>query len=165
MKTASGNSEKQYLFLYGSLRQGQTDFETLDLGQYLDFVGERSMKGYLYDLGAYPGVKLNPSEEEKKKGLKDEVKGELFEIRDKKVLTTLDAFERFDEENQKDSLYIRVEVDALGPDGAPAWTYEYNQPIGPKQQAVKGGDWLKHLRNREEKKASAEKRPLIERKA
>jgi gamma-glutamylcyclotransferase (GGCT)/AIG2-like uncharacterized protein YtfP len=123
-----------YVFFYGSLRRGEEGYIELSLDRYLEFYAEDAVAGSLYDLGPYPGLK--PS-----KGQSDNhVKGELFLIRDRKVLPLLDEFERYVPKG--DSTYLRrVVTTALGRQRA--WAYFSKGPLRRKP-LIETGDWLEY---------------------
>lgn len=67
--------------VYGSLRRGERANRMLQFSEYL---GQDTVKGRLYDLGAYPGLIVDP------KG--DDVVVELYSI-DAETLANLDRYE------------------------------------------------------------------------
>lgn len=111
------------LFVYGTLRAGQSNAKMLDgLGHYS---GAAAMRGTLYRIAAYPGLVDGDAE----------VRGELFELAaPERSLAVLDAFEGED--------YGRVEREAIRPDGSRirAWVYLYRGETGGKAVIV-SGDW------------------------
>lgn len=122
--------EPSLLFLYGTLRQGEPMFEQLRLSDALEFVGETSFPGALYDLGDYPGAV--PGD-----GL---VAGELHRIRDPGILTALDEYEEFDPANPATSLFVRQRI--VIPEVGEAWAYLYNGSREHRRR-LDSGEWRK----------------------
>ncbi len=103
------------VYVYGTLRPGDTD--------------PILIPGDLYELGWFPGIKLNPH------GL-NQVVCEKIEVAD---LGPVDRYEGFDPTCHAHSLYIRREIT---PQGHPTgWIYEYNKEVNPVTK-VQSGDWL-----------------------
>ena len=136
-----------HLLLYGSLRRGEANFDTLDLGKALHFIRTVKFPGRMYDLGDYPGVVLD-----RPNGL---IVGELFAVIDPRVIARLDAFEGYrakdrrpyDPVTRRGSLYLRK---ALQIDQIEAHIYVFNGlPARLKSvPRVPTGEWLKHRRTR-----------------
>jgi gamma-glutamylcyclotransferase (GGCT)/AIG2-like uncharacterized protein YtfP len=111
------------IFVYGSLKRGCHNFHHL-AGQR--FLGEASTtQGYrLYDLGSYPGMVTDVTDNEG-------VRGEIWEV-DADTLARLDEFEGVDE-----GLYRRAPVDLNAPFNLQEiTTYLYardpgQRPVGP----------------------------------
>jgi gamma-glutamylcyclotransferase (GGCT)/AIG2-like uncharacterized protein YtfP len=82
----------------------------------------------MYDIGAFPGVKL---------GGASEFVAEVIEV-DDDGLRRLDSYEGYREDDPDNSLYLRVQL----PDGC--WIYEFNEPLYNKP-VVPSGDWLEHV--------------------
>ena len=83
------------------------------------------MRGHLYDLGEYPGLVLDPAA--------DEVHGTIFTVPDDRVLAALDAYEGFEPNHPKRSLFVRTRVAAMLGDGrsCDCFAYVYNRdPAG-----------------------------------
>lgn len=85
----------------------------------------------MYNLGAYPGVKLD--------GNPDGFVCDLFELDDAQVMARLDAYEGYDPEDSERSLYLRQLIEV--PDIGAAYIYEYNQHVKGGAR-VENGDWL-----------------------
>jgi gamma-glutamylcyclotransferase (GGCT)/AIG2-like uncharacterized protein YtfP len=124
------STESGLLLLYGSLRRGEPMFEKLGLADALEFVGEATFPGVLYDLGDYPGAAAGD-------GL---IAGELFRMRDSSILAVLDEYEEFDPDRPKCSLFVRRSVPIPG--RGDAWVYFYNGSPVPRRR-IASGDWLK----------------------
>lgn len=116
----------QYLFVYGTLME---DHEN-EYAQLLQKNSELIDKGFIYarkyDLGSYPGIKIDISKTHK-------TKGELFLIKTNPnlVIKALDYYEGYDLKNPKESLFIRKEVNVFTKENkkTKAWVYEYTQIV------------------------------------
>ena len=91
------------LFVYGTLRSGFENEYARMLRANADFLGVRSVRGRLDPLGEYTAFV---------QGGEGTVSGELWRLRDARVLEALDEYEG--------SGYERVEVDV---EGEMAWIY------------------------------------------
>jgi len=116
-----------YLFAYGTLKSGLRPPELAAIMEKLKPLGGGIVHGTLYNLGKYPGLRLEGA---------DEISGEVFAFYDASVLTDLDAYEGCDSRKPSDSLFVRKQClvrqenedkDLL------CWVYEYNrQPTSAK---------------------------------
>ncbi len=123
----------EYVAVYGSLRQGLGLPDRPEAGEALRDCGPCRIRGRLYDLGEYPG--LRPGE--------DTVVGELFEVRDRRIFRELDEYEKYDAQDRAGSLYIRRSVRLAEP-AVDAWVYFYNDEVS-EQQRIDSGDWADHM--------------------
>lgn len=96
------------LYVYGTLRPGRGNVVRV--------------KGQLFDLGWFPGIKLD---------LPGEVVCEKIEVDD---WSAVDRYEGYYPEDHEHSLYIRRPYG----DG---FIYEFNRDVNPVK-LVQGGDWL-----------------------
>jgi len=119
-----------YLFAYGTLKSGLATPEMAATMKRLKFLGRGIVRGTLYNLGKYPGLRLEGA---------DEVSGEVFAFYDASVLTDLDAYEGYDSSKPSDSLFVRKQRQVRLENGDKdllCWVYEYNgqptcaKPIG-----------------------------------
>jgi gamma-glutamylcyclotransferase (GGCT)/AIG2-like uncharacterized protein YtfP len=111
-----------YLFVYGTLKPELAPPEVAAVMRKLKPVGSGVIRGLLYDLGRYPGLRLEATG--------NEVPGEIFELSDPAVLPALDAYEEYDPNNPKRSLFTRKQCLVRLKSGdvqLPCWVYEYNQ--------------------------------------
>lgn len=125
----------EYLFLYGTLLSGNLSEEAAEIVRQLRPVAPAHVAGRLYDLGEYPGAVIDQSAE-------TSIKGELFELpNDDSVLRTLDAYEEFDRNDWKNSLFVRARAVAKLADGrrVNCWIYVYNQD--PGSRLIVSGDY------------------------
>jgi pyruvate carboxylase len=133
-------NNKEYLFVYGTLRRGGgSPFNKL-LSEQADLVGLGSFRGKLYDLGEYPGVipSSNPA---------DAVIGEIYAIHnDSSILVTLDKYEDYLPDQPERSLYLRqlAPISAGENKTLQAWIYLYNGSINGCKQ-ITTGDYLHYL--------------------
>jgi len=89
-------------------------------------VGQGTMRGSLYDLGNYPGVKIAAD------GSDDFVMGELYQLRHpERAISILDGYEGYSPSAPLKSLFIRdlVAVTLEGGQRTVAWVYLYNRPV------------------------------------
>ncbi len=110
--------------------------EELGIGEQLRFASPCEIRGSLFDLGEYPGLRLGS-------GI---VHGELYEIAGNAIFERLDAFELYDPGNPAGSSYIRKLVRLEQPD-RDAWLYEYNRDASG-MTSISSGDWKSHCRER-----------------
>lgn len=123
---------------YGSLRQGERAYIELRLEARLTYLGPCRIRGTLYDLGAYPGLREGPGT----------VVGELYGLPDPALLGELDFYELFDPESPHTSEFVRRRVRLITP-GRDAWVYVHN-PDGHSPQTrqtddrvIASGDWTR----------------------
>ena len=107
--------------------------ESLGLQASLTYTGDCILPGTLYDLGEYPGLALGSGR----------CRGELFEFADPGVFATLDAFEEFEPDAPRSSVYVRERVRLLKP-ALEVWVYCYNRPLDGRR-IVRSGDWRVHV--------------------
>ena len=117
-----------YLFVYGTLKPGVAPAEIVEAMRCLKNVGRGTIRGFLYDLGMYPGVRLDADG--------GEVEGEILEFNDHAALKSLDTYEGYDPETPGKSLFVRRRCQAHLKEGDLfCWVYEYNcQP--PSSQRI-----------------------------
>ena len=101
------------LYTYGTLRPKRQEFPVYYF-----------VKGVLYDLGRFPGIKLG---------------GEDFVVCGKVTVKDwgpVDRYEGYDPDDHERSLYIRVPY-------LDGFIYEFNRPVDG-YPVIPGGDWAKH---------------------
>jgi len=115
--------------VYGTLRVGTAKGDLLVSRGRVKPVGKSHFKGTLYDLGAFPGLRLEGE---------TLIWVDLLELRDENVLHDLDLYEGYMPDNHLDSLYLRK----LLPCGV--YVYVFNQSLNGAKEIV-CGDWLQYL--------------------
>lgn len=108
-RTNKGVYMSEFVYAYGTLRPGLNHHVVL-------------VKGELYDLGWFPGIKL---------GGADDVVCERIEVQD---LGHVDRYEGYYESDPGQSLYIRRPF-------LDGWIYEFNGKTNPIKR-IMSGDWL-----------------------
>lgn len=111
------------VFVYGTLRRGAVNEASSFVGA--EFVSESKIKGSIYDLGWYPGLKLDDL---------SEVEGDIFKVNQYQL-------ERLDSYEGCPSLYSRRRVETLR--GEEVFVYEYNGSVHPDDR-IEDGDWLSY---------------------
>ena len=124
-----------YLFLYDTLLPGHAPQEIAPAVRKLRRLGEGTIRGMLYDLGAYPGAVLpqhaagDPILNESAEG---RIHGTVFELPDdEELLRALDGYEDFDPTNEQASLFVRTlqPVTLVNGEILQCWIYVYNRDV------------------------------------
>lgn len=117
------SDETNLLFVYGSLMRGMERNAFISSPDKARFVAAGSVRGMLYDLGAFPGMK-----DDHEGGL---VLGELYELVDPTTFfATLDLIEGYWPEQLARSLYVRKRIAVQTTNGErTAWAYVLNQAL------------------------------------
>jgi gamma-glutamylcyclotransferase (GGCT)/AIG2-like uncharacterized protein YtfP len=121
-----------HVFVYGTLRRGGRN----DIARYRPtpvLVGEASIAGTLYDLGAYPGVVL---------GGEGRVKGEVYVV-EPVVEAALDVLEEVADDDTGEYIkrLVRVEV---GGQWLDCLVYEIHPTRIAGRRVIESGDWIAH---------------------
>ena len=119
-----------HIFVYGTLRKDQHANKLFGVEACAEYVSTTTLPGSLYDLGAFPGY--IPGEEGK-------VTGDVYELKDRSIISDLDRYEGFDIRHPQQSLYIRRT--AVCEDGTEVFVYVYNNPVNVVHR-IPSGDWL-----------------------
>ena len=100
------------LFIYGTLHPDRAPAEIAPVVRTLTPLGPATIRGTLLDLGAYPGLILNPNG--------PEVAGHLFALPEPSApaWALLDAYEDFRPDDPAASLFLRRQTLATLPDGS-----------------------------------------------
>ncbi len=137
-------AQRDYLFVYGTLRKDIFNSARVLLAQHSAFGGEATFRGRLYDLGGYPGAV--PSDEPS-----DIVKGELHHLHESdRVFRDLDQYEGRGPAQPPPTEFRcqRVVVDLVSSSKkVTAWIYLYNHPTG-RLRVIPSGDYLKFWKGR-----------------
>jgi gamma-glutamylcyclotransferase (GGCT)/AIG2-like uncharacterized protein YtfP len=121
--------------VYGSLRRGTADAMSVRFPD-ATFVAEGSVRGQLYDLGAYPGLLLDSAA--------SVVTGELYEVDD----DTLDRLDRFELTSDYRRKQVEVEHGSVRTN---CWIYvpDRDAEFFGEYELIESGDWIAHLRSRQ----------------
>jgi len=136
----------EYLFVCGTLRSEMVpkiSAELTALMQGLRFVNTGTVRGQLYDLGAYPGAIVGENFE-------TNIIGEIYELSEPhKVLELLDVYEGFIPGELEASLFARIQTPATLPDGSQliCWMYAYNDWVATGR-LIESGDYVEYLKTR-----------------
>src|SRR5262245_11084817 len=104
------------LILYGTLMRGERSFLRFGLNRRLRFVAPCTFRARLLDLGSSPGIVAGDAI----------VRGQLFAVRDPRVVRDLDRWEGFDlRRPPRWWLFRRERIELLRPRGR-AWVYFFN---------------------------------------
>jgi gamma-glutamylcyclotransferase (GGCT)/AIG2-like uncharacterized protein YtfP len=107
------------LFVYGTLHPERAPADIADVVSRFEEVGPGSLRGRLYDFGAYPGVVLADEGEA--------VRGVVFAVPED-AFSSLDAYEGFEPSRPAESLFLRVQTHVLMDRGErlSCWIYVWN---------------------------------------
>ncbi len=132
-----------YVFVYGTLRRGDSRFGVLDESRCVAEVAFADGFQMLH-LGGFPGIVPGDGR----------IVGEIYEI-DDDTLALLDGIEGYHEDDPKRSLYLRQEIDAFYEDGGSIpgvgtaegriLTYVFNEDGGRMRSGrdvIESGDWF-----------------------
>jgi gamma-glutamylcyclotransferase (GGCT)/AIG2-like uncharacterized protein YtfP len=121
----------ELLAAYGTLQRRFGLHERLGVAGALRYVGPCRLRGQLYDLGAYPGLRCDP---EPPPG---PVHAELFAVVDAAALALLDRYEEYEPHRPVSSPFLRVRRHLDEPDAA-AWVYLYNRSTAGRRRRSDG---------------------------
>ncbi len=132
------------LFVYGTLLRGFANSSFLQQPFRARFIGEGTVRGYLYDAGSFPA--FIPAAAEQSDA--PQVAGEIYRIDDPDlVLETLDTIEGYNTSNPERSLYIRKQVMAeCAGEKLPVMVYVYNLPVDGLPR-IESGDYRQYVRS------------------
>jgi gamma-glutamylcyclotransferase (GGCT)/AIG2-like uncharacterized protein YtfP len=113
-----------HVFVYGTLLPGLAPPVIAEVVNALRIMGTASVRGLLYDLGAYPGCVLTDSNDSL-------VHGVLLELPNQAVLSQLDEYECYAAHDAAGSLFLRTKCQAALDEGrcVETWIYVYNRPL------------------------------------
>jgi gamma-glutamylcyclotransferase (GGCT)/AIG2-like uncharacterized protein YtfP len=115
-----------HLFAYGTLLAGRRSAAIARATRRLVTLGVATVRGRLYDLGAYPGLVLDPT-------AASTVRGTVFVLPDDaELLAALDRYEGFERRHPRRSLFVRTTVPVALEDGRTleCFVYVYNRDPG-----------------------------------
>jgi gamma-glutamylcyclotransferase (GGCT)/AIG2-like uncharacterized protein YtfP len=122
-----------HVFVYGTLRRSGRN----DIARYRPqpvCLGEASIAGTLYDLGAYPGVVL---------GGAGRVKGEVYVV-EPSVEAALDVLEEVADDDSGEYIKRRVRVE-VGGQPVDCLVYEIHPSRIAGRRVIGSGDWIAHV--------------------
>jgi gamma-glutamylcyclotransferase (GGCT)/AIG2-like uncharacterized protein YtfP len=128
------------IFVYGTLRRGGSR-DVLRHYEGVSFVITAQVRGVLYDLGEYPGMRLKSSA--------GWIRGEIFDIH-AAGMAALDDWEGIDPRAPGEGSYRRVRALVERDDGVPevCWSYEISKQRCVDMPIIHSGDWIEHERTR-----------------
>ncbi len=97
------NENKEYYFVYGTLKRGYGNNRILSQSKTAKFVEEgiTEPKFSLYNLGFFPGVKNNGT---------TSIHGEIWEVSDNETKQRLDMLEGYNKNNPNEGLYNKQKI-------------------------------------------------------
>lgn len=123
---------KHLVFAYGTLRRGGAGAMSTRFPSS-KFIAEATVRGSLYDLGAYPGLLLNEAD--------SLVTGEVYEV-DDETLNKLDEFEAT-------SHYLRQQVEiSLNNEKRKCWVYEPDPGFYSLRMLITSGNWSEYAKTK-----------------
>lgn len=129
--------DKEFLFVYGTLRQGFVNPVRAKMEKYAGYPVPAVMQGKLFEIGHYPGAVLSDNPDEL-------VHGDLYTIKDrKKLFAILDKYEESSDDFPAPREYIRKKISVTLSNGHKviAWAYLYNRETSDKIR-IPSGDYL-----------------------
>ncbi|MFN3704619.1 MAG: gamma-glutamylcyclotransferase [Thermoflexales bacterium] len=133
-------SDRELVFVYGTLRQGGSR-AIPGLFPDAELIGFGSLRGVLYDFGAYPGLVIGDGPESVA------VVGEVYRV-SQAALRRMDRIEEFDKRDVEGSHYWRRRCTIQLQDGGQceAWVYECNPRHFQLSRRITSGDWIAYVR-------------------
>lgn len=127
------------LFAYGTLMQPWSHPAARFLHTHSDYLGPAAIRGYLYDLGEYPGLIYDAESP-------TWVKGQLFRLKDPgQLLPYLDDYEGAVETDPDSGLYRKELLPVLHQQRqVSSWVYIYNQ-LRASDKLIPEGDYLAYV--------------------
>lgn len=127
------------LFVYGTLMRPFRSEITSLLAKNSTFLATGQTRGFLFDLGSYPGLVYQPEVEAW-------VKGEIIRLHfPERFLPILDDYEMIDPTAAEESEYRRTLIPVQTQAGTlECWTYIYQQSTATYHQ-INSGDYLSYF--------------------
>ena len=124
--------KKDYLFVYGTLMQGQHPMHDV-LSTHSQYIGRGWITAQLYQIRDYPGVVVSDKPE-------DKVFGELYLLTNAAVLQPLDDYEECSAAFAEPHEYRREQVEVFISSAVSytAWVYVYNHPVDSARRIRSG---------------------------
>ena len=133
-----------YLFVYGTLLSALDNYWVELLKENTNSIRAGYIQGKLYDFGDYPGIvsSTNP---------KDQVVGEIVELKHPDVLLVLDDYEGYFPEEERQSEYEREIITAFSDQGEQfqAWAYFFRFDLS-RATLISSGNYLEFLQKEQE---------------
>lgn len=125
---------KDFLFVYGTLRKDYRLKLMDELAAYQLFAGKGKVKATLYDLGSYPAALAGVSQQE--------ITGDVYEVVDpERLFPLLDAYEG--DEYKRGKTMVTTEAG----ERMEAWIYWYTGPVDESRR-IQENDYLDYLKNK-----------------
>jgi len=130
--------DRATVFVYGTLRRGGVR-AVPRLFPDARVVGAGTVRGWLHDLGAYPGLLLEPNGQA--------IVGEVYLVT-AAALRAMDRIERYDASDEARSYYVRRRVAVALSEGGTveAWVYECNERVYRLGAPISATDWIAYAR-------------------
>jgi gamma-glutamylcyclotransferase (GGCT)/AIG2-like uncharacterized protein YtfP len=126
--------DREYLFVYGTLRKEYKLGIMEKLAAHLVFTGKGKVQATLYDLGTYPAALANEQQHE--------IWGDVYEVTEAdKLFPVLDEYEGDEYKRQKTEVKLETE------ERLDAWIYWYSGPVDESLQ-IQENDYLDYLKNK-----------------
>lgn len=132
-----------YLAVYGSLRRGLLNNAMIARDSSV-FLEQGQIKGTLYDLGWYPGLKVEGD---------TPIVADLYLVKDEQVMHSLNQYEGYTPRSPEKSLFV-LKPTGFFISGKDVMCYEYNGKVDGTTPVVEHGDWARHVSERNSRKAS-----------
>ena len=112
-----------HLFVYGTLLDANNNYGAY-LQQHCTLLSPGKFKGWLYDIGEYPGAIANAD-------IEQYVYGNIYLMDEpEKILELIDDYEGFGDDQDQPNLFSRVLIIIETTDGpVECWIYVYNLPV------------------------------------
>jgi len=126
-----------YLFVYGTLLDADNEFAAY-LNNNCSFYAKGKFKGWLYDIGEYPGAIADNN-------ITSYVYGSVVLIHNPiTVLKQLDDYEGFGDNQEQTNLFVRELMQIETAESfINCWVYLYNLPVDTLV-LIESGDYLKY---------------------
>lgn len=132
---------KDYLFAYGTLREGFHLKLKDKIKDDLEYIGKAKLNGSLYDIGKYPGAV--------RKKEKSRICGDVFIVyHPERILKILDKYEGCLKEGKQNAEFVRRKNRVRLNSGKliNAWVYWYNRTLQGKTR-IGYKDYFRYLQN------------------
>jgi len=134
------DKNKEYLFVYGTLKKDIGNDMYHLLAKHAKFIGEATWNGKLYMVEDYPGAVISDDPS-------DIVHGELYLLNNpNNILPSLDDYEECSDKFPKPTLYKRIKdnVRLINGNIINSWIYIYNMPVDNLVR-IKSGNFTKSI--------------------